>query len=190
MAWRQRLVAAERTALNLLMRLSGSPRPPTLVAALRKAQRVRLDPGHPPGPHRVLGLLENVRGALWGGLEYQPRLASVMTPPWLIGKPPGPRRRARQRRWAACARARPPGRQGLYLEAETAGPLSGKRAVRASGSDGSCCSYEFSPAEALAQLCPRLRALAATGPAGGGAGGLRHRKNRAAARLTPPPAWT
>ncbi|MCT0200966.1 carboxylating nicotinate-nucleotide diphosphorylase [Synechococcus sp. CS-602] len=148
------LVAAERTALNLAMRLSGiATATATLVAAL-EGTGVRLADTRKTTPG--LRLLEKYAVRCGGGLNHR------------LGLDDAAMLKENHLAWGggleaamAAVRGSAPWPARLIVEAETA--AEAEAAVRA-GADGVLLD-EFSPAE-LAQLVPRLRALAATGPAG------------------------
>lgn len=148
------LVAGERTALNLAMRLSGIA---TATAALVRqlgGTGVRLADTRKTTPG--LRLLEKYAVRCGGGLNHR------------LGLDDAAMLKENHLAWAggvaaalAAVRAQAPWPSRVIVEAETA--AEAEAAVTA-GADGVLLD-EFSPAE-LQRLVPRLRSLAASGPAG------------------------
>jgi nicotinate-nucleotide pyrophosphorylase (carboxylating) len=148
------LVAAERTALNLVMRLSGIATATAALVAQLAGSGVRLADTRKTTPG--LRVLEKYAVRCGGGLNHRLGLddAAMLKEnhlAWSGGVGPA----------IAAVRAAAPWPARVIVEAETA--AEAEAAVRA-GADGVLLD-EFPPAE-LAELVPRLRALAAQRPAG------------------------
>jgi len=149
------LVAGERTALNLAMRLSGIA---TATAALvRQLEGTGVGLADTRKTTPGLRQLEKYAVRCGGGVNHRQGLddAAMLKEnhlAWSGGLVAA----------AAAARGSAPWPARLIVEAETA--AEAEAAVRA-GADGVLLD-EFSPA-GLAELVPRLRALAAAGPSGG-----------------------
>jgi len=148
------LVAAERTALNLAMRLSGIATATAALVAALEGTGVRLADTRKTTPG--LRLLEKYAVRCGGGLNHRLGLddAAMLKEnhlAWCGGLEAA----------VAAVRGSAPWPARLIVEAETA--AEAEAAVRV-GADGVLLD-EFSPAE-LTELVPRLRALAAAGPAG------------------------
>ena len=143
------LVAAERTALNLAMRLSGIASATAQLVAALQGTGVRLADTRKTTPG--LRVLEKYAVRCGGGLNHRLGLddAAMLKEnhlAWAGGVAAG----------AAAVRASAPWPARLIVEAETA--EEAEAAVRA-GADGVLLD-EFTP-EQLAELIPRLRTLAA-----------------------------
>jgi len=154
------LVAGERTALNLAMRLSGIATATAALVAELAGTGVRLADTRKTTPG--LRLLEKYAVRCGGGVNHRLGLddAAMLTENHLA--------------WSggigsaiAAVRASAPWPARVIVEAET--EAEARAAVRA-GADAVLLD-EFSP-EALAALVPRLRALAAERMAAGGSGSL------------------
>jgi nicotinate-nucleotide pyrophosphorylase (carboxylating) len=166
------LVAGERTALNLAMRLSGIATATAALVAQLEGTGVRLADTRKTTPG--LRVLEKYAVRCGGGVNHRLGLddAAMLKEnhlAWAGGVGPA----------VAAVRAAAPWPARLIVEAETAAEAAA--AVRA-GADGVLLD-EFSPAD-LKELVPRLRALAAErGTAGGGlvleASGVRPEQLRA-----------
>ena len=146
------LVAGERTALNLAMRLSGIATATRALVTQLNGTGVRLADTRKTTPG--LRLLEKYAGRCGGGVNHRLGLddAAMLKEnhlAWAGGVGPA----------VAAVRAAAPWPARLIVEAETA--AEAEAAVRA-GADGILLD-EFSPAQLLA-LVPRLRALAAGTP--------------------------
>lgn len=144
------LVAAERTALNLAMRLSGIATATAALVAQLEGTGVRLADTRKTTPG--LRVLEKYAVRCGGGLNHRLGLddAAMLKEnhlAWSGGVGPA----------IAAVRAAAPWPARVIVEAETA--LEAEAAVRA-GADGVLLD-EFSPAE-LTALVPQLRQLAAT----------------------------
>jgi nicotinate-nucleotide pyrophosphorylase (carboxylating) len=149
------LVAGERTALNLAMRLSGIATATAALVRQLEGTGVRLADTRKTTPG--LRVLEKYAVRCGGGLNHR------------LGLDDAAMLKENHLAWAcgleaavAAVRGSAPWPARLIVEAETA--AEAEAAVRA-GADGVLLD-EFSPA-GLAELVPRLRALAAAGPAGG-----------------------
>ena len=143
------LVAAERTALNLVMRLSGIATATAALVGQLAGSGVRLADTRKTTPG--LRVLEKYAVRCGGGLNHRLGLddAAMLKEnhlAWAGGVGPA----------IAAVRASAPWPCRVIVEAETA--AEAEAAIRA-GADGVLLD-EFSPAE-LASLVPRLRALAA-----------------------------
>ena len=143
------LVAGERTALNLAMRLSGIASATAALAAALAGTGVRLADTRKTTPG--MRLLEKYAVRCGGGINHRLGLddAAMLKEnhlAWAGGVAAA----------AAAVRATAPWPARLIIEAETEGEA--EAAVRA-GADGVLLD-EFSPAQ-LSELVPRLRALAA-----------------------------
>jgi nicotinate-nucleotide pyrophosphorylase (carboxylating) len=166
------LVAGERTALNLAMRLSGIATATAALVAQLEGTGVRLADTRKTTPG--LRVLEKYAVRCGGGVNHRLGLddAAMLKEnhlAWAGGVGPA----------VAAVRAAAPWPARLIVEAETGAEAAA--AVRA-GADGVLLD-EFSPAD-LKELVPRLRALAAErGTAGGGlvleASGVRPEQLRA-----------
>ena len=146
------LVAGERTALNLAMRLSGIATATRALVTQLNGTGVRLADTRKTTPG--LRLLEKYAGRCGGGVNHRLGLddAAMLKEnhlAWAGGVGPA----------VAAVRAAAPWPARLIVEAETA--AEAEAAVRA-GADGVLLD-EFSPAQLLA-LVPRLRALAVGTP--------------------------
>ena len=148
------LVAGERTALNLAMRLSGIATATAALVRQLEGTGVRLADTRKTTPG--LRQLEKYAVRCGGGLNHR------------LGLDDAAMLKENHLAWAgglavavAAVRRSAPWPARLIVEAETA--AEAEAAVRA-GADGVLLD-EFSPA-GLAALVPRLRALAAAGPAG------------------------
>jgi len=144
------LVAAERTALNLAMRLSGIATATAALVAQLEGTGVRLADTRKTTPG--LRVLEKYAVRCGGGLNHRLGLddAAMLKEnhlAWSGGVGPA----------IAAVRAAAPWPARVIVEAETA--IEAEAAVRA-GADGVLLD-EFSPAE-LTALVPQLRQLAAT----------------------------
>ena len=149
------LVAGERTALNLAMRLSGIATATTALVAQLAGTGVRLADTRKTTPG--LRLLEKYAVRCGGGCNHR------------LGLDDAAMLKENHLAWSggvaaaiAAVRAEAPWPARLIVEAETA--AEAMAAVEA-GADGVLLD-EFSPA-ALLKLVPRLRALAAAGGSGG-----------------------
>ena len=149
------LVAGERTALNLAMRLSGIATATAALVRQLEGTGVRLADTRKTTPG--LRVLEKYAVRCGGGLNHR------------LGLDDAAMLKENHLAWAcgleaavAAVRGSAPWPARLIVEAETA--AEAEAAVRA-GADGVLLD-EFSPA-GLAELVPRLRALAAAGPSGG-----------------------
>jgi nicotinate-nucleotide pyrophosphorylase (carboxylating) len=154
------LVAGERTALNLAMRLSGIATATAALVAELAGTGVRLADTRKTTPG--LRLLEKYAVRCGGGVNHRLGLddAAMLKEnhlAWSGGIGPA----------IAAVRASAPWPARVIVEAET--EAEAKAAVRA-GADAVLLD-EFSP-EALEDLVPRLRALAAERMVAGGAGSL------------------
>jgi len=143
------LVAGERTALNLAMRLSGIASATAALAAVLEGTGVRLADTRKTTPG--LRVLEKYAVRCGGGVNHRLGLddAAMLKEnhlAWAGGIQPA----------VAAVRASAPWPTRLIVEAETEGEA--EAAVRA-GADGVLLD-EFTPEE-LKELVPRLRALAA-----------------------------
>jgi nicotinate-nucleotide pyrophosphorylase (carboxylating) len=148
------LVAGERTALNLAMRLSGIATATAHLVAQLEGSAVRLADTRKTTPG--LRLLEKYAVRCGGGLNHRLGLddAAMLKEnhlAWAGGLEPA----------IAAVRAAAPWPARVIVEAETT--AEAEAAVR-SGADGVLLD-EFNPVD-LAELVPRLRALAAAGPVG------------------------
>ena len=149
------LVAGERTALNLAMRLSGIATATTALVAQLAGTGVRLADTRKTTPG--LRLLEKYAVRCGGGCNHR------------LGLDDAAMLKENHLAWSggvaaaiAAVRAEAPWPARVIVEAETA--AEAMAAVEA-GADGVLLD-EFSPA-ALLKLVPRLRALAAAGGSGG-----------------------
>ena len=149
------LVAGERTALNLAMRLSGIATATTALVAQLAGTGVRLADTRKTTPG--LRLLEKYAVRCGGGCNHR------------LGLDDAAMLKENHLAWSggvaaaiAAVRAEAPWPARVIVEAETA--AEAMAAVEA-GADGVLLD-EFSPA-ALLELVPRLRALAAAGGSGG-----------------------
>ena len=149
------LVAGERTALNLAMRLSGIATATTALVAQLAGTGVRLADTRKTTPG--LRLLEKYAVRCGGGCNHR------------LGLDDAAMLKENHLAWSggvaaaiAAVRAEAPWPARLIVEAETA--AEAMAAVQA-GADGVLLD-EFRP-EALLELVPRLRALAAAGGSGG-----------------------
>ena len=149
------LVAGERTALNLAMRLSGIATATTALVAQLAGTGVRLADTRKTTPG--LRLLEKYAVRCGGGCNHR------------LGLDDAAMLKENHLAWSggvsaaiAAVRAEAPWPARVIVEAETA--AEAMAAVQA-GADGVLLD-EFSPA-ALLELVPRLRALAAAGGSGG-----------------------
>ena len=149
------LVAGERTALNLAMRLSGIATATTALVAQLAGTRVRLADTRKTTPG--LRLLEKYAVRCGGGCNHR------------LGLDDAAMLKENHLAWSggvaaaiAAVRAEAPWPARVIVEAETA--AEAMAAVQA-GADGVLLD-EFRPA-ALLELVPRLRALAAAGGSGG-----------------------
>lgn len=148
------LVAGERTALNLAMRLSGIATATAALVARLEGSGVRLVDTRKTTPG--LRLLEKYAVRCGGGHNHR------------LGLDDAAMLKENHLAWAggveaalAAVRAAAPWPARVIVEAETA--PEAEAAVRA-GADGVLLD-EFTP-QAIAELVPRLRALAAAGPVG------------------------
>jgi nicotinate-nucleotide pyrophosphorylase (carboxylating) len=153
------LVAGERTALNLAMRLSGIATATAELVARLAGTGVRLADTRKTTPG--LRVLEKYAVRCGGGVNHRLGLddAAMLKEnhlAWAGGVLPA----------VTAVRAAAPWPARIIVEAETA--QEAEAAVRA-GADGVLLD-EFSPG-ALAELVPRLRALAVERGAGGSVGG-------------------
>ena len=151
------LVAGERTALNLVMRLSGIATATAALVAQLAGSGVRLADTRKTTPG--LRVLEKYAVRCGGGVNHR------------LGLDDAAMLKENHLAWSggvgaaiAAVRATAPWPARLIVEAEN--PLEAEAAVRA-GADGVLLD-EFSPAD-LRELVPRLRGLAAGRSAGGNA---------------------